>query len=109
MKSDDRLLAYLSTGIINRKLFKLEFSNRKFEEVYIQMLRQKVETWWQGPPSETSYLFLKGQESNHAYNPQSGEIKILFNNGEVQPMSALLESGLHFKNVIKHYLAYPKM
>ncbi|WP_353482598.1 HD domain-containing protein [Haliscomenobacter sp.] len=108
MKADDRVLSFLSTGLINRKLFKLEMANRKFEPAYRQALKQKIEEWWQGPASDMAYLLLNGQESNHAYNPQSGEIKILFKNGVAQPMSELLESGLHFKNVTKYYLAYPK-
>lgn len=108
MKADDRVLSFLSTGLINRKLFKLEMANRKFEPAYRQALKQKIEDWWQGPASDMAYLLLNGQESNHAYNPQSGEIKILFKNGVAQPMSELLESGLHFKNVTKYYLAYPK-
>jgi HD superfamily phosphohydrolase len=108
MKADDRVLSFLSTGLINRKLFKLEMANRKFEPAYRQALKQKIEDWWQGPESDMAYLLLNGQESNHAYNPQSGEIKILFKNGVAQPMSELLESGLHFKNVTKYYLAYPK-
>lgn len=108
MKADDRVLSFLSTGLINRKLFKLEMANRKFEPAYRQALKQKIEDWWQGPASDMAYLLLNGQESNHAYNPQSGEIKILFKNGIAQPMSELLESGLHFKNVTKYYLAYPK-
>jgi len=83
-------------------------ANRKFEPAYRQALKQKIEDWWQGPASDMAYLLLNGQESNHAYNPQSGEIKILFKNGVAQPMSELLESGLHFKNVTKYYLAYPK-
>lgn len=108
MKADDRVLSFLSTGLINRKLFKLEMANRKFEPAYRQALKHKIEDWWQGPSSDMAYLLLNGQESNHAYNPQSGEIKILFKNGIAQPMSELLESGLHFKNVTKYYLAYPK-
>jgi len=108
MKADDRVLSFLSTGLINRKLFKLEMANRKFEPDYRQALKQNIEDWWQGPASDMAYLLLNGQESNHAYNPQSGEIKILFKNGVAQPMSELLESGLHFKNVTKYYLAYPK-
>jgi HD superfamily phosphohydrolase len=108
MKADDRVLSFLSTGLINRKLFKLEMANRKFEPAYRQALKQKIEDWWQGPASDMAYLLLNGQESNHAYNPQSGEIKILFKNGVAKPMSELLESGLHFKNVTKYYLAYPK-
>jgi HD superfamily phosphohydrolase len=108
MKADDRVLSFLSTGLINRKLFKLEMANRKFEPAYRQALKQKIEDWWQGPASDMAYLLLNGQESNHAYNPQSGEIKILFKNGVAQPMSELLESGLHFKNVTKYYLVYPK-
>lgn len=109
MKSKDRVLAFLATGLINRRLFKLELVDQPFDPIYQQSIQEKIKLWWQGPSSETEFLLLSGQESNHAYNPQSGEIKMLFKNGEAKPMSELLEPGMHFRNVTKYYLAYPKM
>ncbi len=109
MKTDDQVLAFLATGLVNRRLFKLVLADEPFEASRIETVRQQIEQWWPGPASEASYLLLSGHESNHAYNPQSGEIKMLFKNGVAKPMSELLEPGLHFKNVTKYYLAYPKM
>lgn len=109
MRSEDRILAYLAAGLVNRRLFKLELSDQPFEEEKVQTIKEKITQWWAGAPDEANYLLLQGKESNHAYNPQSEEIKLLFNSGVAKPMSELLEPGLHFKNVTKYYLAYPKM
>lgn len=109
IKAEDRVLAFLAEGLVNRHLFKVELSDQPFEASYVQTIRQEIETWWPGPAEEANYLLLSGKESNHAYNPKSDEIKMLFKNGIVKPISQVLEPGLHFTNVTKYYLAYPKM
>jgi uncharacterized protein len=109
MKSQDPVLAFLAKGLINRRLFKIRWSDVPFAPTEVATLQQAIQKWWPGPAEDASFLLLQGKESNHAYNPQSEEIKMLFKNGTGRPMSALLEPGLHFQNVTKYYLAYPKM
>lgn len=109
IKAEDQVLAFLAEGLVNRHLFKVELSDQPFEASYVQAQRQEIEAWWPGPAEEANYLLLSGKESNHAYNPKSDEIKMLFKNNTVKPISQVLEPGLHFKNVTKYYLAYPKM
>jgi hypothetical protein len=49
-----------------------------------------------------------GEESNHAYNTYKDEIKILFKNGTVLPISQVTDFGLQTREVRKFYLCYPK-
>ncbi len=108
MKSDDRLLAYLATGLINRRLFKLELSSNKFAEGHIHGIQQRISEWWPGESHDLPYLFMQGKETNSTYNTHKEEIKILFKNGEVEPMSKNIEQDMKAKNVTKYYLCYPK-
>lgn len=109
IKAEDQVLSFLAEGLVNRHLFKLVLTDQPFDAAQVNSLRKTIEAWWPGPPEEANYLLLSGKESNHAYNPKSEEIKMLFKTGEVKPISQVLEPGLHFNNVTKYYLAYPKM
>jgi uncharacterized protein len=72
-------------------------------EGVLQQISKKV-------PSNTdlSYLVLTGEESNLTYNNIKDEIKILFKNGEIRPISESMDYELSSKIVTKHYLCFPK-
>lgn len=106
--SDDPFLAFLSKKIVNRSLFRLEFSNLPFEQSYKEGVFEKVEKWNPFSSNIMEYLFIEGIESNSAYSTSKDEIKILFKNGSVQPMSVSMDYGIQAKNFVKHYLCYPK-
>ena len=105
----DKLLAFLSEGLINRRLFKLELSGTPFPEAYLSALRESVAAQWPAEPDAQEVLVLSGTESNSAYNTAQGEIDILFKNGEVRPMSESTDYEMHPKTVTKYYVAYPKV
>lgn len=108
MHAPDRCLAFLSKGIINRKLFKLEMSGQPFPEIHRATLQERVAAWWDGSPSDLEYLMIEGVEQNSAYTTAQDEIKILYKNGEVGPMSKSEDFELHSRVVKKYFLAYPK-
>ena len=104
---NDFILSHLANSILNRKLFKVELQNALFERDYIEKIRHKVS---QHIPTKTdiNYLVFTGIESNQTYNKTKDEIKILFKNGEVLPISKSMDYELHSKIIRKHYLCYPK-
>ncbi len=108
MSEKDPLLAYLSTSLINRRLFKLELSHKPFDRVYVEKIRQQVEKWARFPTSDLPYLICEGKESNSAYSTSKDEIKIKFKNGEVLPMSEVIDHGIQSQSVTKYFLGYPK-
>ena len=57
---------------------------------------------------DTKYLVFQGTESNRTYNTSSEEIKILYKNGAVKPMSESSNLGIQSKIEKKYYLCYPK-
>ncbi len=57
---------------------------------------------------EAGWLVFAGQESNLAYQTRRDQIKILFKNERVVPVSEIAELSIQSKTVTKHYLCGPK-
>lgn len=108
-QADDPVLSLLAGGLVNRRLFRLEWSNTPFPEDEIREKRERVRTWWPGQPEVADqYLFIQGSESNRAYNSAKDEIRILFKDGTVEPMSRNSEYDIQSKLVRKYFICYPK-
>ncbi|MFN8236991.1 MAG: HD domain-containing protein [Chitinophagales bacterium] len=105
MQSEDDILRVLSTSIINRQLFKIEYlEEHKAEEKYT-LLQQKYTA------EEMDFLVLKGAARNNAYNPAKDNIYILFKDGSMKEITDITEQWniRSLSNpVVKHYIAYPK-
>ena len=104
----DPVLSMLSSGLINRRLFKLEFGAKKFDDKYKRQIQKKIKRNFDLSADLRDYLLIEGKETNSAYSTSSKEIKILFKNGDVLPMSKSSEHGVESKSITKHFLCYPK-
>lgn len=102
------LLAYLSASIIDRRLFKLELQNQAFEAEYKDHIRARILEQSGFGEEALPYLFLEGEESNSAYSASRHEIKILFKNGKILPLSECSDVGVPTRIITKRYLCYPK-
>ena len=103
----DHLLAYLSYGLINRRLFRLEFANKPFTKKYLRRIRAALSDH-PDLPRHADTLLVQGEESNSAYNLNKEEIMVLMNNGEVCPMSQVSDFGIEAKTFRKYFVCYPK-
>ncbi|MEM6963814.1 MAG: HD domain-containing protein [Bacteroidota bacterium] len=105
---EDFVLAYLSKSIINRRLFKIKMQNEPIGSDFVEELRQKLA---KDLPKNRSnllkYLIFTGEESNSAYTIKKDEIKILYKNGTVLPMSDASDHGVQPKIITKYYVCYP--
>jgi HD superfamily phosphohydrolase len=105
MNSDDKILSTLSSSIINRKLFSIEFLElEKADENYNSLKQHYTE-------EEMKYLVLKGAAQNNAYNPAKDNIYIKFKDGSIKEITDITEQWniRSLSNpVVKHYIAYPK-
>ncbi len=107
----DFLLSYLSDGLLNRKLNRLEWhilpvpSDRKNE--VRQMVAFKFGASLPSPDLLDELVF-EGIERNRAYDPGKDQIKILFKNGSVLPIEQCSDVPLYTNEVLKYYLCYPK-
>jgi uncharacterized protein len=104
---DDPVLVLLASGLLNRKLYRLEWSQQPFDAAYKEKIRLAVRAKWPETYPD-AYLFLEGKESNQAYNEAKEPIKILFNNGTVKTVSECSDVPLYTQKVTKYFLAYPK-
>lgn len=108
MHHEDKLLAYLAKGIVQRRLFKLILRNDPFDPNYVQYVKDSIVKSTGFTPEEVNYLVFTGTESNRTYSTSKDEIKILFKSGEVRRMSQVQEYNMQSNIVTKHYLCYPK-
>ena len=105
--NSDFILSFLSKSILDRKLFKLELKNTPFEQDIVDATLKQIS---KKVPAHTdlNYLVFTGEESNLTYNNIKDEIKILFKNGDIRPISESMDYELNSKIVTKHYLCFPK-
>jgi hypothetical protein len=105
----DPILSYLSWGLANRKLFRLEFSGEPFSPAYVADIRQRITASKVFPKGAAEQFVIEGRESNSAYTLSSKEILILTKGGEVVPMSQISDFGIEPRTFTKHFLCYPKL
>lgn len=102
---DDPMLALLATGLIERRLFRLEWRSVPVEADYIAQLqeaaRQEYGQW--GPQ-----LIFTGASSNRAYDPSTEKINILFKSGRVLSIDECSDVPLYTQTVTKYFVCYPK-
>lgn len=108
MFHSDKLLAFLSKSLINRKLFKLELVNAPFLDSYVESIREKARKWGEFPEEMLDYLVFQGKETNRTYSTAKEEINILFKDGRVLPISISSDYGIQSHIITKYYLCYPK-
>jgi HD superfamily phosphohydrolase len=106
-EESDFTLSYLSKGLLDRKLFRLEWFTDPVTEEYQMEMRQKAENVF-GSDLDLNHFIYVGKESNRAYDDAKDQIKILFKNGKVLPITECSDVPLYTQIVTKHYICYPK-
>jgi HD superfamily phosphohydrolase len=106
--ADDTILSYLSGGLANRRLFKLEFKNKPFGIKHRKRVLKHLREMNDLPDAPEDYFLLEGSETNTAYTASQNEIRMLLNTGKVRSVSKLMESDVNPSRFTKYYLCYPK-
>lgn len=107
----DKVLSYLCSSLIRRKLFRCELSAETYDYFHVERIKQKVRHIFHISEEETSYFVYAGTTSNYAYFPEENEIRILMKNGKVTGFAELtdnLDISVMSRKVTKHLLCYPK-
>ena len=107
-QNSDRIISYLSNSLLNRNLFRLELRNEAFHKEYISEIEDRIQKWGPFTAELAKKLRILGKETNSAYSTSKEEIKILFKDGSVIPMSQSSDYNIQSKIITKHYLCYPK-
>ncbi|MBL7809906.1 MAG: HD domain-containing protein [Saprospiraceae bacterium] len=106
-EAEDFTLALLSRGLLDRKLFRLEWHSEPVDGDYAQSIREKISQKW-GNAAMLDHLVYIGSESNRAYNDTREQIKILFKNGLVKPIDQCSDVPMYTQLVTKYFICYPK-
>lgn len=110
-KSDDEILSKLCKMLLNRELFRIQFSSEPIKKEEIEHIQQKVVEAYGITPKEVKYFFSTGQVQNNAYLSNDKKIMILSKNGEVRDVVAaadLPNIKAMSKIVRKYYRCWPK-
>lgn len=108
MDSEDRILSFLSSALMNRNIFRLKFYDDPVAEEEVEKWTKKAQESLGFSREEVSYLVNTGMEANSTYNRSKNEIQILFKDGAVKPMSECFHFNFLPGKVVKHYIVYPK-
>ncbi len=112
MHSDDKILATLASDLINRRIFRVEVLDRKFDEEYINEKRREIAEALNISFDETKYLISQSKAEKDMYNVNDDHISMLYKDGtlrDVTEVSELLNIDLLAKKVGKYYLCYQRI
>ena len=106
-EADDPVLSLLSSGLLDRKLFRLEWRSVPVEHAYIKEIRE-IAAGLYGDDVPLDHLVFTGSESNLAYDTAEEKIYIQFKDGRVLPIEECSDVPLYTQVVTKHFICYPK-
>lgn len=109
LNSDIFELNFIAKGLINRQLFKIQIQDIPFTEDQLKKLYQNISEGLNISISSAKKLIFNGTESNQAYNIKKDEIKVLYKNGEIKPLSLEITNLVQTKNIVKYFTCYPKL
>ena len=108
---EDPVFAQLCNSLINRQLFKIEFSGQPFDEQKIQKLKKQVSQYYSIKEQDAEYFVFCKSLENQTYSHEEARINILFNDGTIQDITQATDQyELSIKNsrLKKYFLCYPK-
>ncbi|MDE5702818.1 MAG: phosphohydrolase, partial [Bacteroides sp.] len=108
----DKVLSTLSTGMINRNLFKVEISTEPIREERKQELTLQISKQLDISLPEAGYFISTPSIEKNMYDEADDSIDILFNDGSIKNIaqaSDMLNISLLSKKVKKYYLCYQRI
>ncbi len=110
-KHDDKILSRLSSGLINRNLFRTQISKNKELHKNKDELLEKVSREYNISKEEAQYFLVAGTIENDTYNPDLERIWISMKDGSrknITEASDQLDYSMFSKTIKKYYLSFPK-
>ncbi|MBQ9676587.1 MAG: HD domain-containing protein [Prevotella sp.] len=107
--SDDIILSTLATDMLDRHLFKVEVSEEKPSEEYLNTIKEQIARLMGISIEDTRYLMVLTEIGKDMYNPEDDSIGILYKDGTVKDIadaSEILNVQLLSKKIRKYYLCY---
>jgi uncharacterized protein len=108
----DKVLSVLAKQLINRSLFKVEFSDAPMPLAQLSEIREKAMQRYHVSAEESEYFVFEGQISNSAYSNSGSMINVLLRDGtllDLADASDQLNIDTLTKIVTKYFICYPKL
>ena len=108
----DKVLSTLSTGMINRNIFKVEISSEPISEDRKKELTLHISQQLGIPLSEANYFVSPPSIEKNMYDPADDSIDIIYKDGTIKNIaeaSDMLNISLLSKKVKKYYLCYQRL
>ncbi|MDD3511569.1 MAG: phosphohydrolase, partial [Fermentimonas sp.] len=105
----DTVLSILSNGMVNRKLFKIEITENKIENIRKNTTLSGFMKKYKLSSHEASYFISSDIVTTDMYNEKDDSIDILYKDGTIKDISKasdMLNIELLSKKVVKHYFAF---
>ena len=110
--SDDKILSTLATDMTDRHLFKVEVTEQRPEDDYLQEKMHQIAVAMGIPDEDAHYLLTLTEIGKDMYNPEDDSIGILYKDGTVKDIaeaSEILIVQLLSKKIRKYYLCYQRI
>lgn len=110
--SDDKILSTLATDMTDRHLFKVEVTEQRPEDDYLQEKMHQIAVAMGIPDEDAHYLLTLTEIGKDMYNPEDDSIGILYKDGTVKDIaeaSEILNVQLLSKKIRKYYLCYQRI
>jgi hypothetical protein len=108
---NDFVLSKLSRDLINRDLYKVDITNERPNNQFIEELRERAIKKYNISAAEASYFVFEETIGNDAYRPGDGNIRILMKDDTIKDITEASDnSNLQAlaKTVKKYVLCYKK-
>lgn len=108
----DKVLSILSTGMINRNIFKVEISSEPISEDRKKELTLHISQQLGITLSEANYFVSTPSIEKNMYDPADDSIDIIYKDGTIKNIaeaSDMLNISLLSKKVKKYYLCYQRL
>ncbi|MBD0284423.1 MAG: HD domain-containing protein [Flavisolibacter sp.] len=105
----DKVLARLSKGLVDRKLLKIKFQAKPYNDEEVRALQTDTAQRLKISEEEAAYFVFTGEAVNTTYNPLDEHIKILYKEGAISDISRVDNALIHQQlssPVKKYYLCY---
>lgn len=91
----DKILSLLSSGILNRKLYKCRLQSQPFEQKLVDELKNMALLQTGLPADMVDYLVFTGETGITTYKPEDEHILILYKDGSVKDISEVDNALIH--------------
>ena len=107
--ADDKILSTLATDMLDRHLFKVEVSEERPSQEYIDQIAHDIARHLSISDADTRYMMTLTEIGKDMYNPDDDSIGILYKDGSIKDIaeaSEILNVQLLSKKIRKYYLCY---